>query len=279
MPQAVRDGIVVVLVISGPLVMAAAFIGLVIGILQAATQVQEQTIGSALKIIGVFAIIIFAGFWMYQYLNQYTLRTFTTAFTFVPRQAQKAVPVNAFKNEEEFNQTFQEKIHAEELKLPPRVEPPEKIESELPEAGTPPGVPYVGTPEIPKPPSVSKIIPVKIPEIPQQQIIKPKIPLSDFQEPKTLSSTKNQTPTVSPQQAPKPPVQDTKTNNEANIDTQQINVVPGKPTTNKAELESDIGLKQEKEVFTEKPKDEPKIETNEVTPGSADTEELPSWLN
>ena len=96
MPQAVRDGIIVVLVISGPLVMAAAFIGLVVGILQAATQVQEQTIGSALKIIGVFGIMIFAGFWMYQYLNQYTSRSLSAAFTSVTRQTQKARKENAF---------------------------------------------------------------------------------------------------------------------------------------------------------------------------------------
>ena len=116
MPQAVRDGIIVVLIISGPLVLAAAFIGLLIGILQAATQVQEQTIGSALKIIGVFTLIIFAGFWMYQYLNQYTLRTFTTAFTVVPHRTQKVIPPGA-KEDEDFKDQFEER--------PLKVEPPE----------------------------------------------------------------------------------------------------------------------------------------------------------
>jgi flagellar biosynthetic protein FliQ len=103
MPQAVRDGVIVVLVISGPMVLAAAAIGLLVGILQAATQVQEQTIGSALKIIGVFALIIIGGFWMFRYLNQYTSSTLSTAFTFIPRQTQKVVPPNFYNDKGQIN--------------------------------------------------------------------------------------------------------------------------------------------------------------------------------
>ena len=183
MPEAIRDGIIVVLIISGPLVLAAAFIGLMIGILQAATQVQEQTIGSALKIIGVFALIIFAGFWMYQYLNQYTLRTFTTAFTVVPHRTQKVIPADA-KEDEDFKNKFEER--------PLEVEPPEKIETKFPEASLPPDIPYAGKPSIPKiPTSASKLLPPESPKIPTQTIM-PKIPISDFQEPISLPNTGTQ---------------------------------------------------------------------------------------
>lgn len=96
MPQAIRDGIIVILIISGPIVLLAAAIGLAVGILQAATQVQEQTIGSALKIIGVFALLIGLGYWIFGYLNQYTTRQLNTAFTFIPQQTQKVMPPDEY---------------------------------------------------------------------------------------------------------------------------------------------------------------------------------------
>jgi len=183
MPQAVRDGIIVVLIISGPLVLAAAAIGLTIGILQAATQVQEQTIGSALKIIGVFALIIIAGSWMFQYLNQYTTRTLTTAFTIIPHQTQKVIPPDA-KGDETFKNQFEER--------PLNVEPPEKIETKFPQAGLPPDIPYAGKPSIPQiPPSTSKLLPPESPKIPSE-VIMPNIPISDFQEPISIPNTKRQ---------------------------------------------------------------------------------------
>ena len=48
-------GFLVMLTISMPCVLVAAGIGLVVGILQAVTQVQEQTIAAAPKILGVFS--------------------------------------------------------------------------------------------------------------------------------------------------------------------------------------------------------------------------------
>lgn len=188
MPQAVRDGIIVVLVISGPLVLAAAFIGLVVGVLQAATQVQEQTIGSALKIIGVFALIIFAGFWMYQYLNQYTTRTLSGAFTFVPKQTQKAVPSGAFEKKV-FKESFEESVRSVPSQEPLKVIPPEELQGPSQGGGIPAGIPYLGAPQPPKVPSQAKIAPAQLPQIPKQ-VIKPNIPLSDFQEPKPISPPK-----------------------------------------------------------------------------------------
>lgn len=179
MPQAVRDGIVVVLLISGPLVLTAAFIGLAIGVLQAATQVQEQTIGSALKIIGVFALIIFAGFWMYQYLSNYTSRTLSSAFTFIPKQTQKVVPPDAFEGED-FNTSFGESEGMLEI-----IKDAEKLELDLPQEKVPLGPSYLGAPEIPKAPTVTKISPPSIPEIPKPPI-KLSLPLSDIQQPKPI---------------------------------------------------------------------------------------------
>lgn len=255
MPQAIRDGIIVVLVISGPLVLAAAFIGLIIGVLQAATQVQEQTIGSAVKIIGVFALIIFAGFWMFQYLNQYTSKTLATAFTFVPRQTQKVIPRH-ISADEEFGEIQTEEINLEPFEKPLSITPPEKIETKLPAGGIPGEIHYLGAPEPNKLPDVSKIEPPQIPKLPAQVIQLPKLPpLAPFQEPKPLS-------------IPSPPEAEnvTQTPNTSPAPTEEvekINLLPGEPIRKE---EIDPALWHPNELSSEN--------TN-----SLDSIEKPSWLN
>ena len=54
-------GFMTMLSISMPCVLTAAAIGLVVGIIQAVTQVQEQTIAAAPKIFAVFLVIIIGG--------------------------------------------------------------------------------------------------------------------------------------------------------------------------------------------------------------------------
>ena len=224
--MAVRDGIIVVLVVSGPIVLAAAFIGLIVGILQAATQVQEQTIGSALKIIGVFTLIIACGFWMLQYINQYTTRALSTAFTFVPRRGQKVIPSDIYpKDSEKFKNSFQEQIKAESLELP-KITPLEKIESELPEGGTAPGLPYLGGIEAPKPPATVEKLPPKIPSLPAQPN-RPDIPLGDYQEPSAIPGIPNSKKINSLQNELLKLQQE-----ELNVDDinkEQLNLVPGSP--------------------------------------------------
>ena len=54
-------GFMTMLSISMPCVLTAAAIGLVVGIIQAVTQVQEQTIAAAPKIFAVFLVIMIGG--------------------------------------------------------------------------------------------------------------------------------------------------------------------------------------------------------------------------
>ena len=54
-------GFMTMLSISMPCVLTAAAIGLIVGIIQAVTQVQEQTIAAAPKIFAVFLVIIIGG--------------------------------------------------------------------------------------------------------------------------------------------------------------------------------------------------------------------------
>lgn len=54
-------GFMTMLSISMPCVLVASAIGLIVGIIQAVTQVQEQTISAAPKIFAVFLVIIIGG--------------------------------------------------------------------------------------------------------------------------------------------------------------------------------------------------------------------------
>lgn len=53
-----RDAIFTLLKVVSPALLVALFIGLIVGIFQALTQIQEMTLAFVPKIIGVFATII-----------------------------------------------------------------------------------------------------------------------------------------------------------------------------------------------------------------------------
>lgn len=91
-PEIIREGMLTAIFISGPLVLVAAGLGLIVGILQAATQVQEQTIGSAVKLIGVFMVLIIGGFYIFSYLKKYTEKNITRAFQLIPTLEHHPMP-------------------------------------------------------------------------------------------------------------------------------------------------------------------------------------------
>ena len=58
-----RDGIVVFLKVGGPLMLIALAVGLIVSLVQALTQIQEQTLVFVPKIIAVFAgLLLFLPF-------------------------------------------------------------------------------------------------------------------------------------------------------------------------------------------------------------------------
>lgn len=73
------------LAISMPCVLVAAGIGLVVGILQAVTQVQEQTIAAAPKILAVFLVIIVGGVGFIKILTNLFTDGMALAFNVIPR--------------------------------------------------------------------------------------------------------------------------------------------------------------------------------------------------
>ncbi len=78
-------GFLLMLVISMPCVLVAAGIGLVVGILQAVTQVQEQTIAAAPKILGVFLVIVIGGIGYINLLKNFFTDGMALAFNAVSK--------------------------------------------------------------------------------------------------------------------------------------------------------------------------------------------------
>ena len=78
-------GFLIMLAISMPCVLVAAGIGLVIGILQAVTQVQEQTIAAAPKILGVFLVIIIGGMGFINLLRGFINEGMAIAFNYITK--------------------------------------------------------------------------------------------------------------------------------------------------------------------------------------------------
>ncbi|UTN94898.1 flagellar biosynthesis protein FliQ [Serratia plymuthica] len=67
----------VALALSAPLLLAALVSGLVVSLLQAATQINEMTLSFIPKILAVVATIVVAGPWMLNLLLDYMRTLFT----------------------------------------------------------------------------------------------------------------------------------------------------------------------------------------------------------
>jgi type III secretion protein S len=70
------EAILLALQLSLPLVGAAAIVGLLFGFLQALTQLQEQTMIYALKMIAVFGLMVLLAPWLGVQLMNFALRLF-----------------------------------------------------------------------------------------------------------------------------------------------------------------------------------------------------------
>ncbi len=67
----------VALALAAPLLLAALFSGLIVSLLQAATQINEMTLSFIPKILSVAATIIIAGPWMLNLLLDYMRMLFS----------------------------------------------------------------------------------------------------------------------------------------------------------------------------------------------------------
>lgn len=64
--------------IAGPMLLAALVIGVVVSILQAVTQIQEQSLSLIPKLAGIAVVIVLLGPWMLGQLVAYTTQLYTS---------------------------------------------------------------------------------------------------------------------------------------------------------------------------------------------------------
>jgi len=65
-------GIYMILIMSGPLLILALVVGLLVSIFQATTQIQEQTLAFVPKIVAVLVGLVFFAPWMISHMVSYT---------------------------------------------------------------------------------------------------------------------------------------------------------------------------------------------------------------
>jgi flagellar biosynthetic protein FliQ len=66
----------VTLMLAAPLLLVALIVGLIVGVFQAATQINESTLSFIPKLIAIAAAIVIAGPWMLKVLVSYTRELF-----------------------------------------------------------------------------------------------------------------------------------------------------------------------------------------------------------
>ena len=67
-----EKGILTILLVSGPLLILALAVGLLVSIFQATTQIQEQTLAFIPKIVAVLVGLVFFGPWMLSKMVEFT---------------------------------------------------------------------------------------------------------------------------------------------------------------------------------------------------------------
>ena len=71
-----QSALVVGVKLAAPILLLSMFLGILISIIQAATQIHEQTITFVPKLIVIIALCLFSGSWMLETLQDYTYELF-----------------------------------------------------------------------------------------------------------------------------------------------------------------------------------------------------------
>ena len=67
-----RGALTITVMLSAPLLMAALLTGLVVGLFQAATQINEQTLSFIPKLLSMVSVLLATGPWLLQVFLDYT---------------------------------------------------------------------------------------------------------------------------------------------------------------------------------------------------------------
>jgi flagellar biosynthesis protein FliQ len=71
-----REALMIIVLLSAPMLLTALAIGLAIGMVQAATQIQEMTLSFIPKLLGMFLALAVTGNWMMGLVVDYTRRLY-----------------------------------------------------------------------------------------------------------------------------------------------------------------------------------------------------------
>lgn len=70
-----QQGLTMLLIVAAPVLLAVLVVGLVVSVLQAATQINESTLSFVPKVLAAVAVLTIAGPWMLTTLVEYLQRT------------------------------------------------------------------------------------------------------------------------------------------------------------------------------------------------------------
>jgi len=72
----VQQALMITALVSAPLLITALLVGLIVSVLQAATQINEMTLSFIPKLAAMFAVLVLAGPWILATLVDYVQRLF-----------------------------------------------------------------------------------------------------------------------------------------------------------------------------------------------------------
>ena len=72
-----REGMVVVVKVAGPMLILSMAVGVILSIFQAVTQIHEQTLSFIFKLVVIVAVLLIGGGWMLETLIDYTMNIFS----------------------------------------------------------------------------------------------------------------------------------------------------------------------------------------------------------
>jgi flagellar biosynthesis protein FliQ len=73
-----QNALTVALMLAGPVLIVSLVVGVIISLIQAATQINEATLSFVPKLIGVCAVLLVLGSWMLQQLVTFTTNLFAS---------------------------------------------------------------------------------------------------------------------------------------------------------------------------------------------------------
>lgn len=82
--QLAYQALLLILILSGPPIMISMLIGLFVAVMQAATQIQEQTLSFTVKLIAVIFTILLMGGWLSSQILQFANTIFNNFYKWNP---------------------------------------------------------------------------------------------------------------------------------------------------------------------------------------------------